>query len=166
MIDRTEKIKESIKENGDIDILLLKQNLSRCPNCKIRLKRTESLYVCTRCNYTEIPDKLKIKQAIEENGHLSFTELQEITGISRNVLEAYLSDGLLSISNDSAVKCRICGAPMNSGVTCAKCSSVYFNELKGSTIRVGESKPKSSKIDYEQSDEMKGKMHFINRKVK
>lgn len=162
MADRTENIKKSIEENRDIDMLLLKQRIARCPNCKTRLRRIDSLYVCTKCDYTEVPDRIKIKQAIEENGHLSFTELQAITGIPRDVLSAYLADGLLSIANDSAVKCRICGAPMKNGVTCTKCSSLYSNELKGSTVRVGDTK--ATQIEYKLSDKNKGKMHFVNRK--
>lgn len=147
--------------NSEVNTVLVGRKIKKCPKCGEYMKPLQNgNFRCLSCLNEELSDERIIKEALNSSGPLTANELTKITGLPREVINAYLSDGMLTTTG--AVKCKICGIPMNNGIICPACAS-KDKELE--EVRKGDTKNRIKTIRGilpREKSEHAG-MHFLGK---
>lgn len=145
---------------SELEELLLNKKPVVCEKCKGRLFYISGgRYQCHSCGNIMLDDFGKIKAYIEENGPAPSIVIQQATGVATDIIELFLKQGRLEIPEGSRyyLNCEKCGCSIRYGRYCPKCVQNMADGIRGEFLKdVGET-PK-----HQPSDEMKGKMHFLN----
>ena len=80
-------------------------------------------YKCVSCGYLNYDSFQKIRNFLAEHGAGNVYEISNATGVSRKVVEYFLLEEKLEITESSSVRlmCQKCGALIKSGRLCDKC---------------------------------------------
>ncbi len=143
---------------NEIEKFLLSNKPVQCEECGNKLFHIGSgKYKCSVCENVMMDDFGKIKALLEEKGPTPILTISQLTGVSVETIEMLLKDGQVEITENSKyfLECAKCRCSIRSGRFCTDCAKelasgvqrIFYNE-------VGE-KPKN---------EVKAKMHFLNRR--
>lgn len=121
----------------------VRQNTKRCAFCGERMEYISlGEYRCPACHRVERDDYGKVRAYIDEHGPSGAPEIEEATGVSREIVDELLRRGKLEIVNGPSgyLRCEICGADIRYGKICAKCARTDGAKMKGYYVEdVGES---------------------------
>ncbi|MEA5058890.1 MAG: MerR family transcriptional regulator [Clostridia bacterium] len=101
---------------------------------------------CPKC-LQELDDQYKpVRDYLYDNPNATIDEVVEATGVSQRVILYYLRDGRLQMVNSSGLlRCEQCGAPINSGRFCEKCTNkVEQRMIKPLQNRVAQNRQQAS----------------------
>lgn len=149
------------KAEIDMDKLLIDSKLVECEACKGKMfYLTGGRYKCEQCGMEALDDFGKIKDFLENNGPASAFVIAQATGVKTEIIDAFLKKGRVEIQEGSRyyLKCTKCGCSIRYGRYCPECAKRITGDIKAVwNGEVGE-RPK-----YELNQEMRGRMHFLNR---
>ncbi len=149
-----------------MDIGLKKLNESKPTKCDICrggvIYRGNGEYCCKRCNRIMYDDYGKVKQYVDKHGTSSILRLAKETGVSKDVLDYLVRDGVLTVSVDEEtdeMTCAKCGCMIESGRYCKKCMLELANGITGSFNDARE-----KQLNQEKTSKMgNAKMHHTSR---
>lgn len=98
----------------------------KCKYCGGKLKKISmGTYLCKSCNRENFDSYHIVRNFLEKNGAHSILEIQQATGIPRNVIRQFLEDERLEIPRGSSVRitCRECGIRIRTGSLCEACKA-------------------------------------------
>lgn len=129
-----------------------------CAKCGRLFQYLTGIPICPKCKKKEEEDFTTVKEYIYENKCANMIEVSQQTGVSVKLIERFLREGRLMLSEDSPIllKCEKCGKGIKTGRFCQACSTSLSNEIRMS----GKSEDKPSKTI---EDPNKNKMHFLNK---
>lgn len=107
--------------------------LQSCLRCgKMFLYAGVGKCICLKCNKEDEEQFNCVKDYIYEHPSATIREVAENTDVRVARIKAYLKEGRLIISDDSALflNCEICGAQLKYGRVCRNCADTLSNELK------------------------------------
>ncbi|MBO6147911.1 MAG: hypothetical protein J6O55_01070 [Lachnospiraceae bacterium] len=83
-------------------------------------------YKCPKCGHINLDDYGKVRDYLDENPGATVNATSMATGVSKMSITTMLRDERLEIREGSAtfLKCRSCGAPINSGYYCHTCAKL------------------------------------------
>ena len=108
-----------------------------------------------------------IKELLYKNPNLTIKEVVDETGVDEKVILYLLKEGRLEMKAASGVLvCESCGAPIQSGRLCKKCSSQLSSALESVKNRPARQEPeRPARSDNKKQDLLKAKMHtYVDRK--
>ena len=112
----------------------LKRNTKICPECRGKMEYIAlGEYRCSKCNYLFLDNYGKIREYIDEHGPSTPIQIEEATGVPREVVDSYLKNGKLEIVNgpEGYLRCELCGADIRYGRICQKCARTDGAKAKG-----------------------------------
>ena len=98
----------------------------KCKYCGGKLRKVSmGTYLCKSCNRENYDSYHIVRNFLEKNGAHSILEIQQATGIPRNVVRQFLEDERLEIPRGSSVRitCRDCGIRIRTGSLCEACKT-------------------------------------------
>lgn len=114
--------------------------------------------ICPKCKQKEEEDFQLVKNYIYENKNANMIEVSNETGVSTKLIERFIREGRLILSEDSQIslKCEKCGANIRTGRFCEACSRSLSNEMRMSAS----ANQAPSKVNESKE---RDKMHFLNK---
>lgn len=114
--------------------------------------------ICPKCKQKEEEDFQLVKNYIYENKNANMIEVSNETGVSTKLIERFIREGRLMLSEDSPIslKCEKCGTNIRTGRFCEACSRSLSNEMRMSTS----ANQAPSKVNETKE---RDKMHFLNK---
>lgn len=125
-----------ILSNGkrDSNALRLNRIPLECNTCGGKHLRLISLgtYACENCGANNYDDFQKIRQYLRAVGNASAVTIEKNTGVPRRVVDYYFQQEYLEIPASSSVRlpCKLCGAPIRTGIYCEECKKKQDNAVK------------------------------------
>lgn len=150
-------------ESRRTDAVLLGRRILKCECGGKMAQKPDGSYECFKCGKTDIADKDKIKAALEKYGNMSALELSKITDIPRDVINAYLNDGMLMINNDRRSRCPICNTELLNGLVCPTCSKTFKSEFGGVEVKEGVKHVNRSISGTSSGGTTKNGFHYLGR---
>jgi len=116
------------------------------------------IYECIECQNIEYDDWGKVKKFLDENGSAPIMEIEERTGVHREVVQKMFHEGRLEVAPDSAVslRCERCGAGIMFGRYCRKCKQELAGDVKAMFDAEG--------LDQNKDIKLNGQMRFFKKK--
>lgn len=118
---------------------------SKCDHCGGKMiYRGTGEYECPKCKNIMYDDYGKVRHYIDENGASSMLILERETGVSKDVLEYLMADGVLVEPAEASYTkaCSRCGYPIESGRYCKACMTEMAKELAGALDADQKKEPK------------------------
>lgn len=132
-------------------------DVRNCAKCGRLFQYIGGPPICPNCRRREEEDFDLVKNYIYEHKDANMVEVSRETGVSTRLIERFIREGRLMLSEDSpmTIKCEKCGANIRTGRFCDACSRSLSNEMRISTA-AKEAPPKHTERE-------KDKMHFLNK---
>ncbi len=132
-------------------------NVRNCAKCGKIFQYVAGPPICPRCREKEEQDFQIVKEYIIENPKSNMIDVSNETGISARLIEKFIKDGRLMLSEDSPIflKCEKCGAEIKTGRFCSGCSRNLSQAMRSSI--------ENNQVKKEQPSPNKNKMHFLNK---
>lgn len=120
-------------------------------------------YECAKCRKLMLDDYGKVKRYMDEHGTSSLMILGRETGVSKDVLEYLIEDGVLTMpeEEDTGRKCAKCGNPIESGRYCKSCMAELANGLASAFSDTENKKP----VQETKNKSSAARMH-LNRRIR
>lgn len=134
--------------------------IRNCVRCKRVFQYMGGPPICKACKEKEEELFKVVKEYIYEHKEANMVEVSNETGVSTKIIEKFIRDGRLMISQDSPIflKCEKCGAEIKTGRFCDACSRSLSNEIRISTRSAEITKEDNS---FEKIG--KDRMHFLSK---
>ncbi|MCR4787089.1 MAG: hypothetical protein K5888_00740 [Lachnospiraceae bacterium] len=117
---------------------LLKRNrITKCSVCGGNVRQVRSgEFVCVECGNTDLDDFGKVRQYLNENGPQTKEKIILETGVTRDVVNAFLEEQRLEVAPLSAKKlnCLVCGKEISSGTICSFCLRRTDGGMQGHAV--------------------------------
>lgn len=136
---------------------------TECENCAGKMKYNGTgEYICQKCGTLMYDDYGKVRKFIDEHGASSILVLERETGVSKDVLEYLLKDGVLTEPPEASLTkiCSRCGYPIESGRYCRSCMLEMANELAGAMTPAKSDKSKQNP----SGNNVGARMHLSHRR--
>ena len=130
-----------------------------CPRCKGKMEYIAvGEYRCKTCRMVTRDDYGKVRAYIDAHGRATSLEIEEATGVPKEVVDTFLRQGKLEITSGPSgyLRCELCGADIRFGRICSKCARTDGAKMKGYYVEdVGEA-------PYAARDS--GEMRFVKKR--
>lgn len=149
------------KERRRLEKMILDSKPVVCEKCGGKLYYDAmGRYRCENCKHEILDDFGKVKVFLDENGPTPIPIIVEKTGVSADLLNAFLKKGRLEIPEGSKIyiKCEKCGCSIRYGRYCPEC----IHELAGG-IKAVFNEDLGERPKKEIKDDGGEKMRFMNR---
>jgi predicted RNA-binding Zn-ribbon protein involved in translation (DUF1610 family) len=138
--------------------------IQRCSYCNTAMVYVYGeIFKCPICGRKELSDFGKVREFLEENGAQSVIVIHEATNVDIEVIEEFLKDGRVQISNnsDSYIRCQSCGKEIKYGRYCPECATRAVDKVKSGMLSM-QAKGKTE-ADSVHSPDMRGEMHVKHK---
>lgn len=114
-------------------------SLKNCPECG-KLFLDNSVGVCPDCYAKREQDELKVADYLREVRKASLEEIHQATGVKHNTIMRMLNAGRIFSDFEVTYPCENCGAAINQGRLCTKCSQNFLEQVNNTPKKVPEEK--------------------------
>ena len=145
-------------DRNELEKLIISNKPVVCEVCKGKMYYVNGgLYRCEKCEHEVIDDFGKVRTFIESNGSAPALTISAATGVSTEVIEAFLKQGRVEIPDGSKyyIKCERCGCSIRYGRFCPECVQELAGGIKNVFCAEMGERPKR--------EDMSGKIHFLNK---
>lgn len=161
-----EKDKKSIKHADDkaeyvekllieVDAFLTKPDRCLCGNDYEYVGL--GAYRCPRCHSVFKNEYGRVRDFVDEYGtNYNMSEISEMTKVPKKLIDLFVRDGRFDTVKKQK-KCRVCHSPISKGQYCNKCA---LRQIKN---EMDSDKRRNITGIVNNTDDMKGEMHFINK---
>lgn len=142
----------------DVERLMIDRKPVKCDKCGGKVFHIGGgMYHCESCGADILDDFGKIKRFLDENGPTPILIISQYTGVSTEIIEAFLRQGRVEIPDGSKyyISCERCGCSIRFGRFCPECVQELAGGIKSAFCAEMGERPKR--------EDMSGKMHFLNR---
>lgn len=142
----------------DVERLMIDRKPVKCDKCSGKVFHIGGgVYHCESCGADILDDFGKIKRFLDENGPTPILIISQYTGVSTEIIEAFLRQGRVEIPDGSKyyISCERCGCSIRFGRFCPECVQELAGGIKSVFCAEMGERPKR--------EDMSGKMHFLNR---
>ena len=153
-------------QRQDLETFLLMHKPVVCEICGSKIYYVAGgEYQCKNCEHTMLDDFGKVKQYLDMFGPSSAVEIQEYTGVKREVIDLFLKKGRLEIPQGSNyyIKCEKCKCSIRYGRFCPECAKEAESTAKGIRVLMEEVGEKPKRIF---KSENAAKVHFMDKRSK
>lgn len=103
--------------------------LKNCPTCgKLMLENPRG--ICPECYAQEEQDELKIVEYLRDAKKASIEDIHKATGVKYKVIMRMIHDRRILSDFTVTYPCESCGAPIEQGRLCSKCSQGIMDQWK------------------------------------
>ena len=151
-------------QHQDLETFLLTHKPVECEICGSKVYYVAGgEYQCRKCEHTMLDDFGKIKQYIDMFGPSPAVEIEESTGVRREVIDLFLKKGRLEIPEGSSyfIKCEKCKCSIRFGRFCPDCAKETQSTAKGIRVLLEEVGEKPKRIF---NPENAAKVHFMDKR--
>ena len=149
-------------QRQDLETFLLMHKPVECEICGSKVYYVAGgEYECRNCEHTMLDDFGKVKQYIDMFGPSSAVEIEDSTGVKREVIDLFLKKGRLEIPEGSNyyIKCEKCKCSIRFGRFCPDCAKETEGTVKGIRVLLEEVGEKPKRVFNSEA-----KMHFLDKR--
>lgn len=145
-------------EERNLEKLIISNKPVECELCKGKMYYVHSgMYRCKKCGHEVLDDFGKVRNFLESNGPAPALTISAATGVSTEIIEAFLRQGRVEIPDGSKyyISCERCGCSIRFGRFCPECVRELAGGIKSAFCAEMGERP--------TRENMSGKMHFLDR---